>query len=411
MERPGHMDDGWGYWSSDGMGLLEYLEFCEDLDMEPLVAVYAGYSMRQVRVKAGPDLEPYVKEALDEIEYVTGDASTTWGARRAKDGHPAPFRLEYVEVGNEDSFDNEHGSYDSRFAQYFDAIRAKYPNLKIIATTDVFSRVPDIIDEHYYRNSEDEMAWHANDYDARQRRANTPKVFVGEWATRVGRPTPNLSGALGDASWMIGMERNADLVLMNCYAPLFVNVNPGAMQWQTDLIGYDTVTSYGSPAYWAQQMFSSHHGDTVLSITAANIPSHEWQQPAAGRRGGGGGNGAGGGAGRGANAALAPPTPMPRQVPLMFFDATRDSASGTIYVKMVNRSATAQPVHISLSGLSSVAPNGKTVTLSAATPDETNSITDPNRVVPASADVTGLSSDFTRTVPPYSITVLEMSGK
>jgi alpha-N-arabinofuranosidase len=95
-ERPGHMDDAWRYWSSDGMGLLEYLNWCEDLHIEPVLAVYAGYSLRQVRVAPGPDLEPYVKDALDEIEYVTGSAGTTWGARRAKDGHAAPFKLQYV---------------------------------------------------------------------------------------------------------------------------------------------------------------------------------------------------------------------------------------------------------------------------------------------------------------------------
>ena len=186
---------------------------------------------------------------------MTGGASTTWGARRAKDGHPAPFKLEYVEVGNEDQFDRQTGSYDGRFAQFFDAIKAKYPKLNVITTARVTTRTPDVLDEHYYRRSEDEMASHAHDYDTRQRTG--PKIFVGEWATRVGAPTPNMSGALGDAAWMTGMERNSDLVIMESYAPLFVNVNKGAMQWPTDLIGFDAMGSYGSPAYYAQQMFST----------------------------------------------------------------------------------------------------------------------------------------------------------
>ena len=114
------MDDAWRYWSSDGMGLLEFLEWCEDLHMEPVLGVYAGYSLRGgARFKPGPDLEPYVQEALDEIEYVTGGPNTTWGARRAKDGHPAPFHLQYVEIGNEDGGDRETGSYEGRFAQFF----------------------------------------------------------------------------------------------------------------------------------------------------------------------------------------------------------------------------------------------------------------------------------------------------
>lgn len=398
-QRPGHMNDAWRYWSSDGMGLLEFLGWCEDLDMQPLLAVYAGYSLRQNRVKAGPELQPYVQDALDEIEYVTGDANTTWGARRGRDGHPAPFHLEYVEVGNEDQFDREAGSYEARFAQFFDAIKAKYPQLKVIATATVTMRTPDVIDEHYYRRSEDEMAAHANDYDTRRRAG--PKVFVGEWATRVGNPTPTMSAALGDAAWMIGMERNADLVIMEAYAPLFVNVNKGAMQWVTDLIGYDTMNSYGSPAYYAQRMFSTHHGDSVLAMSVQGIRSREWQPPA-GRGGGGGGT---------APSGLVPQTPMPVPVPLVFADATRDSKNGTIFVKVVNRGEAAQAVRIAISGVASIAPKGKAVTLAASSPTDTNSITEPTNIVPITSDVDGVSANFTHTFPPYSITVLELTGK
>ena len=220
-QRPGHRSP-WGYWSTDGMGLLEFLEWCEDLQMEPVLAVYAGYSLRQQHVDPGTDLEPFVQDALDEIEYVTGDANTKWGAQRAKDGHPAPFTLRYVEIGNEDWFDRSR-SYDGRFAQFFDAIKAKYPNLQVIATTPVTNRVPDLLDEHYYRSQEDMQA-HALDYD-KYSRTNKTKIFVGEWATRVGSPTPNMAGALGDAAWMTGMERNSDIVLISSYAPLFVNVS------------------------------------------------------------------------------------------------------------------------------------------------------------------------------------------
>lgn len=334
-ERPGHMNDAWRYWSSDGMGLLEFLEWCEDLHMEPVLGVYAGYSLKQQRVKPGPDLAPFVEEALDEIEYITGDITTTWGARRAKDGHPAPFKLEYVEIGNEDEFDREPGSHDGRFAQFFDSIKAKYPRLKVIATTRDASRVPDVIDEHYYRRSEDEMASHAHDYDTRPRTG--PKVFVGEWATRVGDPTPNMSAALGDAAWMTGMERNSDLVIMSSYAPLFVNVNPGGMQWKTDLIGYDALNSYGSPAYYAQKMFSNYHGDVVLPISAEGIPTRTWQPPP--RRG-------------------STSVPPPQEVPTLFYSATRDTKSGTVYLKIVNRVATPQSVRVEFTGFKAVEPKG-----------------------------------------------------
>ena len=287
--RPGHQDDAWGYWSSDGMGLLEFLEWCEDLHMEPVLAVYAGYSMRAGHIAAGPDLEPFVKDALDEIEYVSGDPSTTWGAQRAADGHPAPFKLEFVEVGNEDNFDRNAGNYDGRFAQFYDAIKAKYPKIQVIATTRVNGRAPDVVDSHLYVSAgEAAMEGHFHDYDNRPRTG--PKVFEGEWATRGGQPapTPNMADALGDAAFLIGMERNSDLVIMESYAPLLVNVsdlragrgNGGSMQWNIDLIGYDALGSYGSPSYYVQKMFSLNHGDEVLAATIANAPVREMAQPA-----------------------------------------------------------------------------------------------------------------------------------
>jgi alpha-N-arabinofuranosidase len=150
-QRPGHQGT-WSYRSSDGMGLLEFLEWCEDLKMEPVLAVYAGYSLRQQHIEPGPELVPYVQDALDEIEYVTGDAHTRWGAERIKDGHRAPFKLTYVEIGNEDNFDRSR-SYDGRYAQFYDAIKAKYPQLQLIATMPVKLRKPDVVDDHYYRSA------------------------------------------------------------------------------------------------------------------------------------------------------------------------------------------------------------------------------------------------------------------
>jgi alpha-N-arabinofuranosidase len=392
-QRPGHLDDGWGYWSTDGLGLLEFLEWCEDLRMKPLLAVYAGYSMHQQHVNSGPDLEPYVQDALDEIEYVIGDANTTWGAQRVKDGHPAPFPLHYVEVGNEDWFDRSR-SYDGRFTQFFDAIKAKYPQLEVIATTRVTNREPDLIDDHFYR-SQEEMEAHAHDYDSRSR-TNKTKVFVGEWATRVGSPTPNMVGALGDAAWMTAMERNSDLVLMASYAPLFVNVSDlnrsGSMQWKTDLIGYDALNSYGSPAYYAQKMFSTHHGDVVLAIDSRDIPTYTWQPPA--RRSNG----------------VEQPRPSARDVPSLFFNATRDSQNGIIYLKVVNRAGTPQPVKVEIAG-TSIAAKGSAIVLKADHPEDTNSIREPAKIVPVMEKVKGLGTSFTRTFPPYSITVLELKAK
>jgi alpha-L-arabinofuranosidase len=265
--RSGHPGT-WNYRSSDGLGLLEFLEWCEDLKMQPVLAVWAGYALRGEHVNPGPDLAPYVQDALDEIEYVTGDASTKWGAERIKDGHYAPFKLTYVEVGNEDTFDKSR-SYDGRFAQFYDAIKAKYPNLQIIATTPVKSRTPDVVDDHYYRSAR-AMEGDVHHYDKADR--GGPKIFVGEWASMEGSPTPTMNAALGDAAWLTGLERNQDLVVMEAYAPLLVNVNRGARQWQTDLIGYDALNSFGSPSYYVQSMFANNHGDVVLPVDIEVAP-------------------------------------------------------------------------------------------------------------------------------------------
>jgi alpha-L-arabinofuranosidase len=259
--RPGHQGP-WRYRSSDGMGLLEFLEWCEDLRMQPVLAVYAGYSLTQQHVEPGPALAPYVQDAVDEIEYVTGSTKTKWGALRAKNGHPKPFPLTYVEIGNEDNFDRSR-TYDGRFAQIYDAIKAKWPSLQLIATMPVQSRKADVVDDHYYR-SWAEMARDSGHYDKYSRTG--PKIFVGEWASIGGNPTPTFREALGDAAWLTGLERNSDLVVMEAYAPLMVNVNPGGSQWPTNLIGYDGLTSFGSPSYYVQSMFGQNTGDSVLPV-------------------------------------------------------------------------------------------------------------------------------------------------
>jgi len=395
--RPGHRGC-WRYGANDGMGLLEFLEWCEDLKIEPVLAVYAGYSLKGEHVAAGPKLQPFVDDALDEIEYVTGPVTSKWGAQRAKDGHPAPFPLKYVEIGNEDGFDRS-GSYEGRFVQFYDAIKAKYPQLQCISTVGgldpigrrfhVTKRTPDVLDEHYYRNAA-EMWADAAHYDNYDRKG--PKIFVGEWATREGAPTTNMNAALGDAAWMTGMERNSDVVVLASYAPLFVNVNRGGMQWPSDLIGYDTLGSYGSPSYYAQKMFATYLGDSVVAVTGENLPTQTWQPPAPRVKPG------------------QPPAPLPapRQMPSLFYVATKSTAKGTIYLKLVNAAGTAQPVQIDLTGAGAIAPDGTLVTLSAAHPGDTNTIRDPQKIVPVTEKVSGLGNKFTRTLPPYSITVLEL---
>jgi alpha-N-arabinofuranosidase len=404
-QRPGHPSP-WGYWSTDGFGLLEFAQWCEDLDMEPLLGVFAGYCLGQGGViPAGPKLEPYVQEALEEIEYLIGDANTTkWGAQRAKDGHPKPFKMQYVEVGNEDWFDrsgpDRNGTYDGRYAQFHDAIKKQYPQLKVISSCGyeqpqglwVKSRTPDLVDEHYYRGLEDMMAQSLK-YDTYSR-TDKSKIFSGEWATRVGSPTPNMAGALGDGAWMTCMERNSDIVLLSCYAPLLVNVsqlsgNGRSMQWSSDLIGYDALTSYGSPSYYAQMMFSTMVGDQILATDSQGIPMRQWQPRAM----------------RGGN------PPPPRQLREVFFCATRDSTSGVIYLKVVNTSGSARPINIQLNGAPKIDPDGEAVCLRATGLDDTNSIEQPQKLIPRTEKAGNLSADFTREFPPYSVTVLKLKTK
>jgi alpha-N-arabinofuranosidase len=211
------------------------------------------------------------------------------------------------------------------------------------------------------------------------------------------------------------MERNSDLVIMSAYAPLFVNVNPGGMQWPTDLIGYDALNSYGSPAYYAQKMFNNYRGDVVLPVTAQGIPTRTWQPPAAGRRGGQPPLGAPAGAPAGNQAAppAAPvtPPPPPQEVPTVFWSATRDTKTGTIFLKIVNRAAAPQQLRVEFSGLTSVDTKGEAITLRAASPTDTNTIAEPAKIVPVTTSIDGLGTSFTSTFPPYSLTILQMKAK
>ena len=397
-QRPGHKGS-WSYRASDGLGLLEFLQWCEDIGAEPLLAVYGGYSLSGDHIDAGPLLKPYVDDALDEIEYVMGDVNTWWGAKRAADGHPAPIKMTYVEVGNEDWFDRTN-SYDARFRQFRATIEKKYPSLHVISTIAdaqypnlkvTGDNKPEIVDEHYYRDSWS-MWQNSSQYDKYDR--NGPKIFVGEWATREGAPTTNLNAALGDAAWMTGMERNSDLIIMSCYAPLFVNINiatataPKAWQWDSDLIGYNALNSYGSPSYYVQQLFGTYLGNKIVPVVAENIPVQ--------------------------------PRPLNRRdsaegikiaplVPTVFYSATIDDKTGTLYLKLVNTTGKKQPVNFNLNGVTKVSPEAMMYVISGDKPESTNTITDPEKIIPVSSKIKGVSSKFKRTLEAYSVSVFEIS--
>ena len=374
-QRPGHQSP-WGYRSTDGLGVLEFCQWAEDIGAEPVVGVFAGYVLNGDHLD-GDFIKPFIQDALDEIEYIMGDTSTKWGAVRARDGHPEPFPLHYVEIGNEDFFDRS-GSYPNRFKMFYEAIKARYPQLQIVSTVGydalksraIPTPVVDVIDEHYYRNAHD-MYRNAFQYDRYDR--NGPKIFCGEWATREGSPTPNMNAALGDAAWMSCMERNSDICIMSCYAPLFVNVEPGAMQWTSDLIGYDVLNAYGSPSYWAQVMFAQNLGDHIVPVEATNIPKQKLDRN--------------------------------DEADAVFYTATTDVQTGKTYLKLTNAVGEAQQLTVKLEGAKKVKSKAKKIELKSARPEDTNSIDQPRNIVPQES-TQKVGKQFKIALAPYSITVL-----
>jgi alpha-L-arabinofuranosidase len=252
----------WGYDATQGLGFEEYLQLCEDLGAEPVFAINCGMSLHD-SVPLGR-MGQWIQDALDAIQYANGATDTVWGAQRALDGHPAPFHLRYMEIGNE----NGGPAYWQRWALLADAIRRKYPYMKLVMTTSLSGYPypprpkPDIIDEHYYESAESFLR-RAHQYDTYSRKG--PKIFVGEYAVTQGAGTGNLRAAVGEAAFMTGIERNSDVVVMASYAPLFANVHHRG--WSPDLINFDGSRWYGTPSYYVQKMFSNNRGDITLPIT------------------------------------------------------------------------------------------------------------------------------------------------
>lgn len=256
----------WGYWATHGIGYHEYLQLSEDLKAEPLFCVNVGMSHKE-HVPMDR-MGEYVQDALDAIEYANGPVTSPWGALRARNGHPEPFHLKYVEIGNE----NGGPAYLERWPLFHKAIKAKYPDLQLIANewagghpTDP---LPDIIDEHYYNTPEFFMN-RADMYDHYDR--SGPKIFVGEYAVTRETGTGSLRGAIGEAAYMTGLERNSDIVVMAAYAPLLAHVNH--RRWNPDLINFDNSRAYGLPSYYVQQLFAAHRGDVVLPTKVDAAPT------------------------------------------------------------------------------------------------------------------------------------------
>ena len=273
--RPGHYNSVWSYWTDDAMGYHEYLQLCERLGAEPVYVAYAGMSwtpgskspfgvLQRGRIGASDypvdEMGPIVQDALDAIEYANGPANSTWGALRVKAGHPAPFGLKYVEIGNEDG---SNALYRDRYKLMYSAIKAKYPGMQILANDSraVTALPKDFVDEHSYTPPLGAIAM-AKQLDGRDR--NGPKALLGEYAVQKSSGFGNMREALAEAVLRDGIERNSDVMPMASFAPLLANVH--AMNWRPDLIYFDTARSYGTPSFYVQKMLADSGLANVVPI-------------------------------------------------------------------------------------------------------------------------------------------------
>ncbi len=275
-EREGHWNVNWGYRTSDGLGYHEYLQWAEDLGAKPLYVVNVG--IWHGGMTPYDSIQPWIDECMNALEYANGPVTSKYGAMRARNGHPEPFGIEYLEIGNENNQPDprqQSDHYYERYEQFYKAIRAKYPEMKIIGNVVAWgddnpkwnSKLPvDLLDEHYYR-SPDWFAAAFHKYDTYNRQG--PKVYVGEYAVTNGYgKLGNMNAALGEAVYMMGMENNADVVELASYAPIFVNENDA--RWRPDMIRFSSSRVMGTPSYYVQQLMPQHLGTQVVKVEQNN---------------------------------------------------------------------------------------------------------------------------------------------
>lgn len=355
------------YYQSYGLGFYEYFLISEDIGAEPLPVLNVGMACQfqnpndpsaHVAVK---DLQPYIQDCLDLIEFANGDVNTTWGKKRAEMGHPAPFNLKFLAVGNEQWDD----LYYERLRPFVKAIKAKYPNIKLIGTSgpdsegEMFEKgwkamkelKADLVDEHFYRD-EHWFLSHGLRYEGYDRKG--PKVFAGEYACHgKGKKWNHFETSLYEAAFMTDLERNADVVNMATYAPLFAHVD--GWQWRPDMIWYDNTRMFKSVSYYVQQMYACNKGTNVLPLTMNG-------KSVAGQEGQDG----------------------------LFASAVVDKKKGEIIVKVANTSDKAQDVTLNLNGLKG-SRSAVATTLQSDNMDAENTLDNPNLICPVETTATCVS--------------------
>lgn len=271
--RPGHWNVNWGYRTSDGLGFHEYLQMAEDFGAKPLYVVNVG--IWHGGFTPVDSIQPWIDEALNALEYANGPVTSKYGAMRAKNGHPAPFNIEYLEIGNENNqpdVTQQSDHYYERYKLFKDAILKKYPEMHIIGDVVAWgddnpkwgsNEKAELLDEHYYRNP----SWFADNfhkYDSYPR--NGQDIYVGEYAVTQGfGENGSLDAALGEAIYMMGMENNSDVVKMASYAPIFANLND--LKWRPDMIQFNANKVFGTPSYYVQKIMADNIGTRVVPVS------------------------------------------------------------------------------------------------------------------------------------------------
>lgn len=257
-ERPGHLNRNWGYKVTDGLGYHECLQLAEDLGAHALFVVNMGLG-HDWKVDEN-DIDPFIQEALDAIEYANGSATETfYGRLRAQNGHPEPFDLKYMEIGNEQEFMLNRDDYMKRYMQFYTAIKTRWPELHLVADSYYFDNVTEPVelkDEHYY-DTPDFFISQYDRYDNQSK--SSTHIYVGEYAvTKDCGWWGNMNAAIGEAVFMQGCENNSESVTMMSYAPIFTHEENCA--WRPDMIRFNSSMSYGTPSYYVQRMFSNNIG-------------------------------------------------------------------------------------------------------------------------------------------------------
>jgi alpha-L-arabinofuranosidase len=373
------------YYQSFGLGYFEYFQLAEDIGAEPLPIMNCGMACQFNSGELAPmeNVEHYIQDALDLIEFANGPATSKWGRVRAKMGHPAPFNLKMIGVGNE-----QWGpQYIDRYKVFVKVLKAKYPNITLVSSAGPFpdgkefdflwgqlrQLKAELVDEHYYRPPQ----WfreNAGRYDNYPRTG--PKVFAGEYAAQsVGTARPdnrnNWECAMSEAAFITGLERNADVVKLSSYAPLFGHMD--GWQWTPNLIWFDNLRSYGTPNYYVQKSFGTNLGGIILPVLVDGSSK----------------NGQGD----------------------LFTSASLDHRTGEVILKVVNAAPASRSVRINLAGAKQIGKTGRAIVLASPDLKAENSFEEPKKVAPVERPLSVSSSEFSFTLAPYSLTILRVGAK